>query len=242
MTILEQAAAVTTQPTKRTSTPDSSKAGLITLNYNNLLLLFVIGSVAGLAIEVLYHFALYGEYQSRAGLVWGPFSPLYGVGAILLTLALNWLCHHPGPVLFVVSALTGSIVEFICSWWMETCFGAIAWDYSGTFLNIDGRVNLFFACMWGALGLLWARFVMPTIHSRFSGIDWKQPALKASTLIVTLFLLINITFTVQAFDRESERALGLPASSNHEQFLDENFSTEWMATRFENMSIYGASR
>ena len=47
--------------------------------------------VLGLIIEVIFHMAWVdpGVYQDRAGLLFGPFSPIYGVGAVLLTIILN---------------------------------------------------------------------------------------------------------------------------------------------------------
>ena len=53
------------------------KKGFITLNFFNLFWIFVVCCVLGLIIEVLFHFALYHEYQDRAGLLFGPFSPIY---------------------------------------------------------------------------------------------------------------------------------------------------------------------
>ena len=224
---------------RKPCTSKQSRSGLVHLNYNNLLLLFVLGSVIGLIAEDVYHLVVFREFQSRAGLVWGPFSPLYGVGAVVLTVALNRLWRYPGPIIFGVSALAGSVVEFACSWWMEHSFGAIAWDYSDSFLNIEGRVNFMFACFWGTLGYLWVRFVMPAMDRGFSRIRWKQPAQRIGTFALTIFLLLNITLTVQAFDREGQRAQGVPAATNYERFFDETFSSEWMASRFENLSIHG---
>lgn len=43
---------------------------------------FVICSVAGLALEEAYHLVVFHEVQSRAGLLFGPFSPVYGVGDV----------------------------------------------------------------------------------------------------------------------------------------------------------------
>ena len=45
--------------------------------------------VLGLMIETAYHFLVVnpGHYQDRAGLLFGPFSPIYGFGAVLMTVA-----------------------------------------------------------------------------------------------------------------------------------------------------------
>ena len=50
--------------------------------------LFVAGSVFGLVVETAFHAIVYGGYESRAGLVWGPFSPIYGVGAVVRSIEL----------------------------------------------------------------------------------------------------------------------------------------------------------
>ena len=226
---------------KHTSQKKENRAFLV-LNFEKLVLLFTIGSIAGLVIEIIYHALVFGGYENRFGLVWGPFSPLYGVGAIVLTIILNRLCHYPSGLVFIVSAIVGSIVEFGCSWAMEFFFGAIAWDYSDTFMNIDGRVNLMFSLMWGTLGLAWVKIVMPFMNRCFRLINWKNLLIKVSTILLTAFLAVNIIITVQALSRESERACGKPALSSTDQFFDEHFSTEWMQNRFENMSIYTISK
>ena len=122
---------------------DSTGRGYIALNFFNVFWIFVVCSVLGLIIEVVYHFVIVvpGEYQDRAGMLFGPFSPIYGVGAVLMTMALNRFHDKPVPVIFLVSAVIGGAFEFFVSWFMETAFGAVAWDYTGTFLSIDGRTN-----------------------------------------------------------------------------------------------------
>ena len=82
--------------------------------------------------------ALYHEYQDRAGLLFGPFSPIYGFGALLMTIALNRFHDKPVWVVFLVSAVIGGAFEYFTSWIMEFSFGIRAWDYSGTFLSIEG--------------------------------------------------------------------------------------------------------
>ena len=55
---------------------DETGKGFIALNFFNVFWIFVVCSVLGLIIEVVYHFVIVvpGEYQDRAGMLFGPFS------------------------------------------------------------------------------------------------------------------------------------------------------------------------
>ena len=88
---------------------DETGKGYITLNFFNLFWIFVVASIIGLVLETIYHFAVVdpGHYQDRAGLLFGPFSPIYGVGAVLMTMALNRFHKAPLAVVFLVSAVIG---------------------------------------------------------------------------------------------------------------------------------------
>ena len=215
---------------------------LIRLDYKKLLFIFALGSIAGLALEMVYHLVVYGALQNRFGLVWGPFSPLYGVGALLFTVVLNPLTKRSNGTIFFASAVVGTAVEYICSVGMEHFFGAVCWDYSEIILNIDGRINLPLTLIWGLLGLAWARLALPWLKQGFEQVDWKSAGLTVVSVILSVYLVVNIAVTLQAFDRESERVRNIPAASSVDVFMDEHFSSEWMQTRFENMSIQGTTK
>lgn len=85
--------------------------GYITLNFFNLFWIFVVCSILGLAIETVFHLAIYHAYQDRAGLLYGPFSPIYGFGGLFMTVALNRFHDKPIPVIFLISALIGGCVR-----------------------------------------------------------------------------------------------------------------------------------
>lgn len=224
---------------KAATLPAHDQASQSTLGALPLFWLFVLGSIAGLAIETVYHAFVFGGLESRAGLVWGPFSPIYGTGAVVLTILAQRFSRSNAAIVFLVSALVGSAVEFATSWLMEVLFGAVAWDYSGTLGNIDGRVNLAFALMWGTLGLLWARGVVPLMERGAQQIDWKNTAIRTLSIASALLMAINIALTIQAFARESARAYDMPPASPIDHFIDQQFPSTWMQERFENMSIYG---
>lgn len=213
--------------------------GYLKIDYFTLFWLFVAGSMFGLAVETIFHAIVYGGYESRAGLVWGPFSPIYGMGAVLLTVSLNRFHHSHNLIIFIVSMVLGSAIEYTASWLMEMLWGAIAWDYAGTFGSIGGRTNFAFGVMWGLLGLLWVRIAMPLVKRAFSHVNARTTTAKALTAAASVLMALNIAITVLALDRESQRAQGVPAVTWEQRALDEWFPQPYMQEHFHNMSVYG---
>ena len=139
--------------------------GYIRLDFFNLFWTFMVGSVVGLIVEIIFHMIVVepGVYQDRAGLLWGPFSPIYGIGAVLMTIALNRFKDRNILFIFVVCTIIGGGFEYFVSWFMEVAFGATAWDYSNEFLGdlFGGRTCLLFASMFGILGTVWIKLLLP---------------------------------------------------------------------------------
>ena len=217
---------------------DPSGKGYITLNFFNLFWIFVIASVAGVVIESIYHVLVvdFGHYEDRAGLLWGPFSPIYGFGAVLMTLALNRFHNAPIPVVFLVSAVIGGAFEYFVSWFMEYAFGAIAWDYTGTFLNINGRTNFMFMCMWGVLGVVWVKLALPALLHTVNLIPWRWRY--SITALCAALMIFDGAMTLVALDCWYSRLAGAAPDNALEQFCAEQFDNQWMENRFESMSIH----
>ena len=219
---------------------DTSGKGYITLNFFNIFWVFVICCVLGLIIEVIWHMVVVdpGHYQDRAGLLYGPFSPIYGVGAVLMTVALNRF-HDKNPVLiFVVAGVIGGAFEFFVSWFMQVAFGIVAWDYSGTFLNIDGRTNFMFMCMWGVLGLVWVKFALPIMLKIVNMIPWNWRY--AVTTVCTVLMAIDCVLTLASFDCWFQREAGTMDYNDPSaivQFCNDNYGNDYMANRFQSMTI-----
>ncbi|NMM98518.1 putative ABC transporter permease [Bifidobacterium olomucense] len=215
---------------------DQSGKGYIALDFFNIFWLFTIASVGGLIIETIYHFALYhGELQDRAGLLWGPFSPIYGCGAVLVTVCLNRLWKSNPFLIFCASAVIGGAFEYVTSWFMEVAFGITAWDYTGQWLSIDGRTSGKYMFFWGLIGVVWVRFLLPRMLALINRIPWKVRY--SLTAACAVLMVIDIVFTLMALDCWYGRMAGQVPDSPVAMWFAEHFSDSTMADRFQTMTI-----
>ena len=213
--------------------------GYIRLDFFNLFWTFMVGSFVGLIVEIIFHMVVVepGVYQDRAGLLWGPFSPIYGVGAVLMTIALNRFKDRNIVFIFVVCTIIGGGFEYFVSWFMEVAFGASAWDYSNEFLGdlFGGRTCLLFASMFGFLGTVWIKLLLPVFLRVFNLIPWKWRY--SVTLVCAAFMLVNAVMTLQALDNWGARKAGHVPAPGIEQFYATHFDDDYMANRFQSMTI-----
>lgn len=221
--------------------------GFIELDFFNLFWVFVVCCVLGLVIEVIYHMVVVdpGVYQDRAGMLYGPFSPIYGFGAVLMTVALNRFYKANPVIIFLVSAVIGGLFEAAVSWFMQVGFGAVAWDYSGSTIFglfpdpiatlFGGRTSTLFMCMWGALGFVWIKLCLPWLLKLINLIPWR--ARYSVTTLCALLMLVNGVMTLQALECWYQRESGLAPSSPVEEFYAEHYDNAYMQNRFQSMTI-----
>lgn len=195
--------------------------------------LFVIGSFFGTVLETFYAIIIDGHFEMRVGMVFGPFIPVYGGGAVAITLCLYKLHKLNNIIVFIVSAFIGAAFEFLCSYFQEMILGTISWDYSDTPFNIDGRTNLGFAVVWGILGLLWLRYIYPFISRMIEKIPKKTGSV--ITIILFVIMLIGGILTNVAIDRKNKRAENIPPKTVIGQFCDAVFTDDYMEFIFPHM-------
>ena len=114
-------------------------------------LLFIIYSFAGWCMEVIGKLIQYKRFINRGFLI-GPYCPIYGTGAILITFLLKNFTSNPF-VLFIMAILVCGTLEYLTSFFMEKLYHARWWDYSQKKFNINGRVCLDTIIPFGLLGL-----------------------------------------------------------------------------------------
>ena len=225
---------------------DETGEGYIKLNYFNLFWVFFVCSVLGLILEEVWHMVVVdpGVYQDRAGMLFGPFSPIYGFGAVLMTMALNRFYKKNPLIIFLVSALIGGAFEVFVGWFMQTSFGVVSWSYSHMKLFgmpdplavlTGGRTCTGFACMWGLGGLIWIKLLLPRLLKLINMIPWKSRY--SATVIFTIIMLVDGVMTLQSLDYWYQRVNGTEPDIPVAQFYGKYFDNDFMENRFQSMTM-----
>jgi len=194
-----------------------------------LFTLYFVGCVFGFIIENIYSYITHETFQIRQGLLYGPFIPVYGIGAIMFY-GIYVFTKKPLNV-FIASVVIGGFVEFMASLLQEKIFGTVSWDYSNTFFNIAGRTNLMYSFYWGCIGLLFL-YIAPYIDKADIWIENKN--FKILVYFLMFIMIADILITTVAAMRQTERMKGIEASSRLDVYLDEHYSDEVLDKVYNN--------
>ena len=134
----------------------------------DLVLLFFAYALLGWCIEVTLKYFQFHRFINR-GFLTGPLLPIYGSGAVLITLAVDGLAPLESSVgtTFALSFVLCGTVEYLTSFVMEKRFHARWWDYSQKPMNLHGRVWIGNLILFGLGGVLIAKVLNPVFLGVF---------------------------------------------------------------------------
>ena len=136
------------------------------------------------------------------GFLNGPLCPIYGTGAIL-GVAILGNVHNP-IISFLISMVGATILEYTTSWVMEQLFHARWWDYSNFRFNLQGRVCLLGALIFGLGGVGVVLGSQPYVERVTDKIP--LPMLHTLVTLLALITIIDLAVTVAGM-LEFERVL-----------------------------------
>ncbi len=202
------------------------------MTFYKLFWVFFIGCFAGVVLETLYCLIQRGHYESRVGLIYGPFNLVYGIGALCLSGALYRFRNRGRVFSFVGGFVVGSVVEYACSWFQEVCFGSTSWDYSNMPYNLNGRICLLYSVFWGILGIFWIKDIYPRMAKWILKIPNKVG--KPLTWALLVFMVFNSVMTLFTSLRWTARREGVEPRNAFEAYIDEHYPDERMQKIFAN--------
>lgn len=157
------------------------------------LIIFFFYSAIGWLVESIY--CSLGEKRLiNRGFLTGPMCPIYGTGALVMTICLYNPFQDKPFMVFLLGMLICDAVEYITSVLMETLFHARWWDYTYEFANIKGRICLKHTLYWGIASIVFVYLVHPFVDSALIEIDPKY-----LTYILIVILCIFVVDVIHAF-------------------------------------------
>ena len=131
----------------------------------NLILVFFVFSFVGWCIEVTLKYRQFGRFINRGFLI-GPWLPIYGCGAALITLTVAGLTPVERGIgtTFAISLIVCGLIEYLASYFMEKKFHARWWDYSQKPMNLHGRVWIGNLILFGIGGVAIIHIINPILY------------------------------------------------------------------------------
>ena len=130
----------------------------------NLILLFFAYAFIGWCVEVTLKYFQFHRFINR-GFLTGPWLPIYGSGAALITVVIKGLAPLEFSVgtTFAVSFLLCGFLEYMTSYVLEKRFHARWWDYSQKPMNLQGRVWIGNLVLFGLGGVVIVDLINPLL-------------------------------------------------------------------------------
>ncbi len=154
-------------------------------NCINILLLFFAFAFIGWCIEVILKFFQFHRFINR-GFLTGPWLPIYGFGAVLITVAVQKIAGIESAIgtTFVLSFYICGSIEFLASYFLEKRYHARWWDYSQKPMNLKGRIWIGNLMLFGLGGIVIVEFINPFLYNLFAKMSFMTRSVTAGVLSI----------------------------------------------------------
>ena len=161
-----------------------------------LFIIFLLYSFFGYIIEVVLCSLEYRKLVNR-GFFFGPYCPIYGLGALLIIWTLTKYESDP-VVVFIFGVFITACIEYYISYMLEKIFHNKWWDYSHRKDSINGRICVGNLLGFGVGALLIIYVTQPYVNIIFSKTN-STIMLIVSIVLAVIFLADTIYSTIIAY-------------------------------------------
>jgi uncharacterized membrane protein len=209
---------------------------------------FIIYSFMGWVYET-FVMTIYEKKWDNRGFLFGPWLPIYGIGALLISIIVEQLqtsgilfyWYH----IFLISFFGSIVLEFSTSWLLEKLFSAYWWDYSNVPFNVQGRICLPASLGFGLAGEVVVYIIYPFVSSlttRMSPTIIEILALLFMSLIsvdtaLTSAILISVEKRIQALDESVNQNMEIFVESLQERMPDTKSVVSGVLTKLNDMTL-----
>lgn len=198
--------------------------------------LFVFGSFFGFFLETIWCMIRWRKVESRKGLIYGYFIPIYGIAGLFVSVVVELLHLKKRSAIFWTTFFIGAIVEYFSSLFQEKVTGTVSWDYSNMKFNLHGRINLIYLIGFGFFGILWC-LIYPEFLNVLYKVFTKENVLILVTFGMTIFMIYNMFISLVATMRQKMRREGIVAKNKFEIWLDKKYTDEYLKKVYANSKV-----
>ena len=154
-------------------------------------LYFVLYSVIGWLYEVFLEVVVYRWGFTNRGVLFGPYCPVYGFGALLFLFVVFPLIREKAlrtkllliPVVFLLCALTATALELLTSYLCEFAIGSWPWQtYANYRYNFQARIALSPSLRFGLGGVIFLYVLQPLFEKLADRLGEKRLRIAVSIL------------------------------------------------------------
>ncbi len=201
-----------------------------------IFLYFVFYSMIGYVCEVFYVYLGSKKWVNR-GFMHGPYIPIYGNGAMIVSLALLHV-KKDSFIIFLVGLLLCSFLEYITSFVMEKVFHNRWWDYSERKYNLNGRVCLQNSVLFG-LGSVAIIYIFNPLFNKLYNLLNDKAVLYIALI---LFIIMLTDFLISFFEAIKVSSIASHLDKFIEEFEKKRESTKKIKTRLMEAYPYLVKR
>jgi uncharacterized membrane protein len=194
---------------------------------------FMIFSIVGTISEGVYWIFRYGHFALRTGMIYGPFSQVYGLATVLALVLLYGFRKKSSLYVFIMAYVLSVCFELTFSILQERIFGYTSWEYNDSNFALLGRANLVYAIPWALFGLLMIKVIYPWF-CRFLSKFPRKPGV-IITWIVLIFMILNAVVSAAAVYRYQQRQDNIPATNVIQTQLDQHYPDAFLEKRFARL-------
>lgn len=155
---------------------------------------FIIYSILGYGLETIVAFLTKSNFQS--GILYGPWTPVYGIGTVIIILLSNYLfynLHMPRIyetiIAFFIITIILTAVEWLGGITIEYFFHKVFWDYSSHLFHIGKYISLTMSLAWGVGSIFLIYVIKPFLETLIKQIP------SSLTVFATILFLTDFIVT-----------------------------------------------
>ena len=155
---------------------------------------FIIYSFIGWIAESTY-MSICNRKLTNRGFMFGPFCPIYGVGALCVYFILRPFSGNI-VALYFAGAILATIFEYLIAKLMQVVFGEVWWDYSDKPFNYKNIICLESTLAWGLYTVFMFKFLHEIVNEVIERFSYRR-GIQLITIVLAIIMIDMIIHIVR---------------------------------------------